>query len=151
MAEHHPSLIAVNRKARQYYEFIDFYEAGIMLTGPEVKSLRQGLVNFRDSYIECGHGEAWLRGLHIAPYVHGGPDQNPDRNRKLLLHTREITVLKNGVEQKGLTIVPVKLYFKRGNVKVEIALARGKKLHDQRQDLKERAENRDMEREIARC
>jgi SsrA-binding protein len=150
MAEKQAANIAVNRKARQYYEFIDFYEAGMVLTGPEVKSLRQGLVSFADSYVDCKAGEAWIVGLHISPYINGGPDQKPDRQRKLLLHSSEIKVLTRKIEQKGLTIVPVKLYFKKGKIKLEIALARGKKLHDQREDLKNRAESRDLERELAR-
>ncbi len=147
----HPARIAENRKARQYYEFIEFFEAGLALTGPEVKSLRAGMVQFGDSYVTCRNDEAWLVGMRIAPYIQARlVEQFPDRERKLLLHHREIHVLRVKTEQKGLTIVPVRLYFKNGKVKVEIALARGKKFHDQREDLKERAEKRDMEREFAR-
>lgn len=147
----HHSRIADNRKARQYYEFMEFFEAGIVLTGPEVKSLRAGQVSFGDSFVECRNGEAWLVGMRIAPYERAGYiPQNPDRERKLLLHGREIHLLTTKVEQKGLTVVPVKLYFKQGKIKVEIALARGRKLHDQREELKRRAETRDMERELVR-
>ena len=125
--------IAENRKARQYYEFLEFFEAGISLTGPEVKGLR-----------------AWLVGMRIAPYDKAGyARQDPDRRRRLLLHAREIHLITTKVEQKGLTVVPVKLYFRHGKIKVEIALARGRKLHDQREELKRRAEARDTERELA--
>lgn len=146
-----PSRIAENRKARQYYEFIDFYEAGLVLTGPEVKSLRQGQVSFNDSFVEFKDGEAFLVHMHISPYDKAGNvPQNPDRSRKLLLHSHEITVLTRKVDQKGLTVVPVNLYFKNGKIKIEIAVARGRKFHDQREELKRRAENRDMEREFTR-
>ena len=140
-----------NRKARQYYEFLEFFEAGIVLTGPEVKSIRAGQVSFGDSFVECKDDEAFVVGMRIAPYERGGYVlQEPDRNKKLLLHSREIHMLATRIEQKGLTVVPVKLYFKQGKVKVEIALARGRKLHDQREELKRRAEARDVERELAR-
>lgn len=145
------SRIAENRKARQYYEFLEFFEAGIVLTGPEVKSLRAGQVSFGDCFVDCRDGEAWVIGMRIAPYERAGYVlQEPDRKRKLLLHAREIHQLATQIEQKGLTVVPVKLYFKAGKVKMEIALARGRKLHDQRDELKRRAENRDMERELVR-
>lgn len=147
----HPGRIADNRKARQYYELMDFFEAGMALTGPEVKSLRAGHVNFGDSYIDIRGNEAWVKGLRIAPYEKASlMEQEPDRDRKLLLHTGEIHVLRTKIEQKGLTVVPVKMYFRNGKIKMEIALARGKKLHDRREDLKQRAEQRDMEREFAR-
>ena len=140
-----------NRKARQYSEFLEFFEAGIVLTGPEVKSIRAGQVSFGDSFVECRDGEAFVVGMRIAPYERGGYVlQEPDREKKLLLHSREIHMLATRIEQKGLTVVPVKLYFKQGKVKVEIALARGRKLHDQREELKRRAEARDVERELAR-
>ena len=144
------ALISDNRKARHYYEFLDFVEAGLVLTGPEVKSLRAGQVNFRDSYVEFRQGEAWLMGLHIAPYTNAGyVEQDPDRNRKLLLHSGEIANLAAKVAQKGLTVVPSKIYFKNGRVKIELALGRGRKLHDQRDELKRRAEARDTARELA--
>lgn len=141
--------IAVNKKARFLYELSNFLEAGIVLTGPEVKSLREHKVNFIDSYVEFRQGEAWLVSLHIAPYVNAGyAPQDPDRDRKLLLHQGEIARLAAAVAQKGLTVVPVKLYFAHGKVKVEIALGRGKKLHDHRETLKQRAEERDLSREL---
>jgi SsrA-binding protein len=140
-----------NRKARQYYEFLEFFEAGIVLTGPEVKSIRAGQVSFGDSFVECRDGEAFVVGMRIAPYERAGyVIQEPDRDKKLLLHSREIHLLATRIEQKGLTVVPVKLYFKHGKVKMEIALARGRKVHDQREELKRRAAARDVERELAR-
>lgn len=145
------SVIALNKKARHYYELLDSYEAGIALTGPEVKSMRAGQVNFRDSYVEFRNGEAFVVGLHIAPYSNAGyVEQDPDRTRKLLLNRYEIEAMAVKVEQKGLTIVPTKLYFKNGRIKLEVAVGRGKKLHDQREDLKRRAEDRDTQRELAR-
>ena len=145
------SAIAQNKKARHLYELSDFIEAGIALTGPEIKSIRQGKVNFIDSYVDFRGGEAWLLSLHVAPYANAGyTPQDPDRPRRLLLHSSEIARLAGTVVRKGLTVVPVRLYFARGRVKVEIALGRGKKLHDQREDLKRRAEERDTDRELAR-
>ncbi|CAK7048669.1 MAG: SsrA-binding protein [Desulfovibrio sp.] len=145
-----PSTIAVNKKARHLYELSEFTEAGIVLTGPEVKSIRAGKVNFVDSYVDFRRGEAWLVSLHIAPYSNAGyAPQEPERARKLLLHQREIAKLAGMVAQKGLTVVPVRLYLKRGKVKVEIAVGRGKKLHDHRESLKRRAEERDLARELS--
>ncbi len=141
--------IAHNKKARHLYELNNFIEAGISLTGPEVKSLRLGRVNFMDSYVDFRRAEAYLIGLHIAPYDNAGyAVQEPVRDRKLLLHTKEIHNLSAQVEQKGMTIVPVKLYFKHGKVKVEIAVGRGKKLYDHRESLKRRAEERDATRAL---
>ena len=145
------SLIAPNKKARHLYEILDTMEAGIVLSGTEVKSLRAGQVSFRDSYVTFKSGEAWLVGLYIAPYQNSGYTRHdPDADRKLLLHVWEITSLAAKVEQKGLSIVPLKLYFSHGRVKVEIAVARGKKLYDQRETLKRDAEKRDADREMAR-
>lgn len=146
-----PSFLAENRKARQYYELMDFFEAGLVLTGPEVKSIRQGRVSFTDSYIDFRNGEAYVMNMHISPYDNAGyAVQNPDRERKLLLHQQEIKQLMAKVEQKGLTVVPLKMYLKHDKIKLEIALARGRKFHDQREELKRRAESRDVERELAR-
>ena len=145
-----PSTVAVNKKARHLYELSEFTEAGIVLTGPEVKSIRAGKVNFIDSYVDFRQGEAWLVSLHIAPYTNAGyVSQEPDRARKLLLHQSQISKFADLVAQQGLTVVPVSLYFKRGKVKVEIALGKGKKLHDHRETLKRRAAERDMARELA--
>lgn len=148
MGKNGTPISVANKKARHLYHLSDFLEAGIALTGPEVKSLRAGRVNFQDGYVEFQSGEAWLSGLHIAPYTNAGyVEQAPDRRRKLLLHASEIRRYAVQVEQKGMTVVPVRIYFKAGRVKVEIALAKGKKLYDHREDLKRRAEERDMERE----
>ncbi len=145
------SSIAQNKKARHYYELLEFFEAGIVLSGSEIKSIRQGEVNFRDSYVTFRNGEAFIIGLHIAPYANAGQDQHdPDQDRKLLLHTREIESLAERVEQKGLSVVPVNLHFTHGRVKVEIALGRGRKLHDHRDALKSAAELRDAQREMSR-
>ena len=145
-----PSTIAVNKKARHLYELSEFTEAGIVLTGPEVKSIRAGKVNFIDSYVDFRKGEAWLVSLHVAPYSNAGyAPQEPDRARKLLLHQRETAKFAGLVAQKGLTVVPVRIYLKRGKIKVEIALGKGKKLHDHRETLKRRAEERDMARELS--
>ncbi len=147
-------LIGQNKKARRYYELLEFFEAGMALQGSEVKSLREGRVSFKDGYVTIRKGEAWLVGVHISPYENAGPvghgGHDPDRDRKLLLHAQEIKLLMNKIEQKGLTVVPVKMYFKNGKVKLEIALAKGKKLFDQRETLKRRAQDRDMERELSR-
>ena len=144
-----PAQIIQNKKARHYFELLDFLEAGIALSGPEVKSIRAGQASFHNAYVVFSRGEAFLRGLHIAPYANAGyARQDPDRDRKLLLHAREISTLAVKVEQKGLSVVPVNLHFKNGRVKVEIAVARGKKLHDQRRDLKSAAEKRDLECEL---
>lgn len=146
-----PAMIAQNKKARHYFELMDFFEAGIVLTGSEVKSIRAGMVSFHDAYVTFRRGEAFLQGVRIAPYANAGYAQHePDREKKLLLHAREIENLSSKVEQKGLAVVPVNLHFSKGNIKVELALGRGKKLHDQRQDLKNAAERRDAEREMAR-
>ncbi len=146
-----PALIAQNKKARHYYELTEFFEAGLVLTGSEVKSIRAGHVSFHDAYVTFRNGEAFMVGMRIAPYNNAGYAQHdPDREKKLLLHAREITLLASRVDQKGMTVVPVNLHFKTGNIKAELALGRGKKLHDQRNDLKDAAEQRDLQRELSR-
>ncbi|MDL2267540.1 SsrA-binding protein SmpB [Desulfovibrio sp. OttesenSCG-928-G15] len=143
--------IAQNKKARHYFELLEFIEAGIMLTGSEMKSIRLGAINFRDSYVTFRNGEAFIIGLHIAPYANAGYAQHdPDRERKLLMHARELESLQEKVQQKGLALVPVNMHFRNGKVKLELALGRGKKMQDQRQDLKHAAAMRDAEREISR-
>lgn len=142
-------LIATNRKARHYYEWERSYEAGLVLTGPEVKSLRQGRANIDDAYAVASGGELYLINMHISPYAEAGRNnpKDPTRPRKLLLHRNEIKRLIGSVTQKGYTIIPLRLYFNnRGYVKVEIALARGKKEYDRREDIK----RRDLQREIRR-
>jgi len=136
-----------NRKARHNYDVEETYEAGIALRGTEVKSLRAGKANFTDSFVYVENGEAWLRSMYIKPYKHGSyTNHDPRRKRKLLLHKRQIRELEKATQQQGYTIVPLKLYFKRGHAKVLIGLARGKKKYDKRQDIKEK----DMKREIQR-
>jgi SsrA-binding protein len=139
--------IARNRRARHEYELLESWEAGLVLQGTEVKSLRAGQANLNDAFGIVREGEVFLINLHIAPYSHGGNyNHEPTRTRKLLLHRREIRRLIGSVERKGLTLVPLELYFRRGQAKVRIALGRGKQAHDKRADLKKR----DAERDIAR-
>ena len=141
-------VISTNRKARHDFEILETYEAGLVLKGTEVKSLREGQVNFKDSYASIDRGEAWLVGCHIAPYHHGtDANHDPERRRKLLLHKREISRLLGKIAERGLTLIPLRLYFKEGRVKVELGLARGKKLHDKRATLRERESRREMEKE----
>ena len=142
-----PRDIAVNRRARHDFIIEETYEAGIVLTGSEVKSLRAGKANLKDSYGRVTKDEAWLLNAHISPY---GPasqfGHEPTRTRKLLLHRREIERLMGKVKERGLTLIPLRLYFKNGRVKVEIGLARGKKLYDKRAAIREREVKREVER-----
>jgi SsrA-binding protein len=140
--------IAKNRRARHDYAILDTYEAGLVLTGSEVKSLRDGKANLSDAYGIVRNGEIFLLNLHISPYERASYNNHePTRTRKLLLHKREIRRLIGAVERQGLTLVPLELYFKRGVAKVAMALGKGKKLHDKR----ESAKARDADREIARA
>ena len=142
-------LIVDNRKARHEYHLLDRYEAGVVLTGTEVKSLREGRAEVRQAYADIRGNEAWLVGLHIAPYDQGSTkSHDPDRDRKLLLHRKEIASLVGKVKEKGFTLVPTRLYFKDGRVKAEIALAKGKELHDKRRDIADRDAKRQMERAL---
>ena len=142
-------VIATNRKARHDYEILETYEAGLVLRGTEVKSLREGQVNFKDSYAAINGNEAWLIGCHIAPYHHGtDANHDPDRSRKLLLHRREIARLLGKTAERGLTLVPLRLYFKEGRAKLEIGLARGKKVYDKRATIKEREAKREVAKEV---
>ena len=139
--------IATNRRARHEYEVLETFEAGLVLRGTEVKALRAGLVNFKDSFATVRNGEVWFLGCHISPYSHGtDANHDPERDRKLLLHQREITRLTGKIAERGLTLVPLKLYFKKGRAKLEIGLARGKKLHDKRAALREREVRREMDK-----
>jgi SsrA-binding protein len=136
-----------NRKARHEYEILDTREAGVVLQGTEVKSLRDGRANLQDAFARLDGGEVWLHNMHISPYEAGNRfNHDPLRPRKLLLHKSEIRKLIGQVEQKGLTLIPLDLYFRRGMAKVTLALVRGKKLHDKREDLKKRDMQREMER-----
>ncbi|MDH6062054.1 SsrA-binding protein SmpB [Chrysosporum bergii ANA360D] len=141
-------VISDNRQARYLYEILETFEAGVELTGTEVKSIRAGKVNLQDGYALIRNGEAWLINVHISPYNASGQyfNHEPRRTRKLLLHRQEIRKLIGKVEQQGLTLVPLKMYFKRGWVKVSIALGKGKKIHDKRESLKKRQDQREMQR-----
>ena len=142
-------LIAENRKARHEYQLLERYEAGLVLTGTEVKSLRAGGATLQRAYADVRDGEVWLVGAHIAEYGQGNiQNHDPDRERKLLLHRKEIASLLGKVRERGLTLVPTKLYFKDGKVKVEIAVGRGKELHDKRRDIAKREADRQMERAL---
>ncbi len=144
-------LIAQNRKARHDYLIEDTYEAGLMLVGTEVKSCRDGKVTLTDAYATVKGGEAWLMQAHIAPYSHGNRENHdPLRPRKLLLHRNEIEKLHVAAAQDGRTLVPLRLYFKHGLAKAEIAVARGKKAYDKRQSLAKRDAQRQIQREMGR-
>jgi SsrA-binding protein len=140
-------VVAQNRKARHEYHVLETWEAGIVLQGTEVKSLREGKANLADAFATMSGGELWLYNLHISPYDGGNRfNHDPLRRRKLLMHRGELRKLVGQVEQKGLTLVPLDLHFSGGMAKVNLALVRGKKLHDKRDTLRERAVERDMER-----
>ena len=141
--------IATNRRARHDYEILETVEAGLVLRGTEVKSLRGSHVTFKDAFATIRNNEAWLVGCHINPYSHGtDANHDPERDRKLLLHRREISRLTGKVAERGLTLIPLRLYFKSGRAKLEIGLARGKKLHDKRSALRERETRREMEKAV---
>jgi SsrA-binding protein len=142
-------LIAENRRARHDYQLLERIEAGLVLTGTEVKSLREGRATLAQAYAEIREGEAWLNGLEIATYEQGNrANHEPLRPRKLLLHRREIDSLYGKVREKGLTLVPTRMYFKDSRVKIELALARGKEQRDKRRDLAERDARRQVERAL---
>lgn len=140
-------VVASNRKARFNYEVIDTFECGIVLMGSEVKSLRASQVQIKDAYADIRNGELWLANMHIAPYkfAHEGGHE-PERPRKLLLHGRQIQTLIGKVNQDGLTLVPLSIYFAHGLAKVELALAKGRRRYDKRQKIREREEKREMDR-----
>lgn len=141
--------ITENRKARHDYFIHDTYEAGIALTGTEVKSLRRGRVNVKDSFCRLEGGEVWLEAMHISPYEQGNRfNHDPLRTRKLLLHKYEILKLIGKVKEKGYTLIPLNLYFKKGRVKVTVALVTGKKLYDKRQASAEKEAKREMDRRL---
>ena len=137
-------LIADNRKARHDYHLLDTFEAGIVLLGTEVKAIREGRVNLRDSYGRLENGEVFLHNVHISPYSHRGyADHEPLRRRKLLLHKGEIRKLIGKTVERGCTLVPVRMYFKNGRVKVAVSIAKGKKLHDKRETIRRREIDRE--------
>ncbi len=144
-------VVTTNRRARHDYEIVDTFEAGIALVGSEVKSLRAGNVNLKDAYAEVRRGELWLENAHIAPYSYardGGHD--PERPRKLLMHRREIDRIAAAIAEKGLTLVPLSVYFREGKAKVELALARGRRRYDKRQAIRKREQDREIARAEAR-
>ncbi len=142
-------IIARNRKASHDYELLDTFEAGMVLTGSEIKSIRAGRVNLREGYVQLRGDEVWLLNTHIASYDQAGVyGHDPLRPRKLLLHKREIDRIASRVAEKGLTLVPTQLYLERGWAKIEIALARGKKQYDKREALRERTSQRQIERAL---
>ena len=148
MSNDHGRIIANNKKAYFNFEITDTLECGIALVGAEVKSLRAGSMNLQDAYIRIDRGEMWMMGGYIAPFKQGGQFKEIDtrRTRKLLAHNKEIEKLLSKVEEKGLTLMPLKVYFKGNNVKVAIGLARSKKQHDKRRSIKEREQKREMDR-----
>jgi SsrA-binding protein len=144
-----PGDIATNRQASFRYNLLDKFEAGIVLQGSEVKSLREGGVQLKDAYAEVRDGEVWLRNMHIAPYKPARENHEPERARKLLLHRREIDQLTAASNEKGLTIVPTRLYWSGPRAKVELAVAKGKDLYDKRRSIKERDEKREIQRAMS--
>ena len=144
-----PKALAVNRKARQLYSVLETLECGIGLRGTEVKSMKAARFSFSDAYGRIENGELWLLNLTISPYDFGNRNNHePERKRKLLVHKQEIKKLKRQVEEKGLTLVPLKFYLKRGIVKLQLGVCRGKRLYDRRQEIKKRDLKREAEREV---
>lgn len=142
-------VIAKNKRATFDFQLLETFEAGLALTGTEIKSIRAHQVNLRRSYVQARQNELWLVDAHISPYVHGSHENHePTRPRKLLLHRREINKILDQLQQKSLTVVPTRLYLKNGRAKVEIALARGKQKHDKRQDIAKRDDERRVERAL---
>lgn len=142
-------VVARNRKARHDFHILETYEVGIKLTGTEIKSVRKGRVNLKDSFASVDNGEIFLYNMHISPYEQGNRyNHDPERKRKLLMHKREIQRLYGKVKEKGLSLVPLTLYFRRKWLKVELALAKGKKLYDKREDLKKKTHQRQIERAL---
>ncbi|HHN64031.1 MAG TPA: SsrA-binding protein SmpB [Nitrospirae bacterium] len=144
-------IVCQNRKAYHDYDIIETYEAGIVLTGTEVKSLREGRANLKDSYVIIKEGEAWLLNCHISPYSHGNiMNHDPVRTRKLLFHKKEIQRLMGQIAQKGYTLIPLKIYFKGPWAKVEVALAKGKRKYEKRDRIREREAQREIDRAMKR-
>jgi SsrA-binding protein len=142
-------VLAANRRARHEYEIEDTVEAGLVLTGAEIKSVRAGRVQLQDSYARVEEGEAWLYNMHVAPYEQGNrANLEPNRRRKLLLHRRELDRLLGRAQEKGLTLVPLDIHLRNGFAKVELGLARGRKLHDRREAIAEREARREQERAL---
>lgn len=151
MSEDARKVVARNRKARHEYEILETFEAGMELKGPEVKSLREGAMSFQDAFARVDGGEVWLHSLHISPYEQANRfNEDPVRPRRLLLHRNQIRQLAVQTEEKGLTLVPLEVYFKRGYAKVLLAVGRGKKLHDKRETLKRKQQEREADRAMGR-
>ena len=144
-------VVGRNRKARHEYEILDTYEAGMVLKGPEVKSLRAGKLAFNDAFARVAQGEMWLYSLHISPYEQANrANVDPDRVRKLLLHRAEIGRLSSKTQEKGLTLVPLEVYFRKGNAKVTLGLARGRRLYDKREKLKQKTQDMEARRAMGK-
>ena len=144
-------VVGRNRKARHEYEILDTYEAGMVLKGPEVKSLRAGKLAFNDAFARVEQGEMWLYSLHISPYEQANQSNvDPDRVRKLLLHRAEIGRLSSKTQEKGLTLVPLEVYFRKGNAKVTLGLARGRRLYDKREKLKQKTQDMEARRAMGK-
>jgi SsrA-binding protein len=148
MSRRGDQVVINNRKARHDYFVLDAYECGVMLKGPEVKSIRNGRANLQDAYARVEDGEVWMYGMHVSPYEFSRGELDPVRKRKLLLHSREIAEIARATEEKGITLVPLRVYFKDGRCKVEIATARGKARYDKRQAIATRDAKRDTERDL---
>jgi len=148
MSRRGDQLVITNRRARHDYLVLDSWEAGIVLAGPEVKSLRDGRGNLQEAYARVEDGEVWMHGMHISPYAYSRLELDPVRRRKLLLHHKEIAEIQRGVAERGHTLVPLRVYFKDGRAKVELALARGKRAYDKRQAIAARDAMREAERAL---
>src|SRR5690349_2049153 len=153
MAPKGTKVVASNRRARHDYDILETFECGIVLTGSEVKSIRDGKIQLKDSFARVQDGEMWLHGVHISPYVyaHGADGHDPDRTRKLLLHRGEIDELMGRTQQESLTLIPLAVYFKEGRAKVELGLAKGRRRYDKRQAIATRDAAREAERAMARA
>ncbi len=147
--EHKYKVVSINRKAKHEYHILEVFEAGLVLKGTEVKSIRDNQVSIKESYAQLKGSELYIINMHIAPYKYGNRfNLEPKRDRKLLLNKRELNKIRNSIESKGITVVPLRLYFKNGFAKLEIALAKGKKLFDKKRELTQRAIDREAEREF---
>jgi len=153
MAPKGTKVVATNRRARYDYDILETFESGIVLTGSEVKSIRDGKIQLKDSFARVHDGEVWLHGVHISPYAfaHGPSAHDPDRSRKLLLHRAEIDELMGRTQQEALTLVPLSVYFKDGRAKIELGLAKGRRRYDKRQAIATRDAAREAERAMARA
>ena len=153
MAPKGTKVVASNRRARHDYDILETFECGIVLTGSEVKSIRDGKIQLKDSFARVHDGEVWLHGVHISPYAfaHGPSAHDPDRSRKLLLHRAEIDELMGRTQQEALTLVPLSVYFKDGRAKIELGLAKGRRRYDKRQAIATRDAAREAERAMARA